>query len=78
MTNQIQSDIILLYANQYDMTDETTGERTRGTSLSYYFNTDLAPILNQDGSKGMRPAKCSCDITVFRKTKQFFDVITTS
>lgn len=67
MTNQIQADIVLLYANQYDMTDEQTGERTRGTSLSYYFNTGFEPIHNSDGSKGLRPAKSSSDWMLMTK-----------
>ena len=66
----IQSEIILLYANQYDMTDEQTGERTRGTSLSYYFNTGLEPIHNNDGSKGLRPAKSSSDWMLMSKIEK--------
>ena len=62
--------IVLLFANTYSMSDERTGEINSGTTISYYFNTDMAPSLNQDGSKGMRPAKCSCDIGVFKKIEK--------
>lgn len=67
MTTQMESNIILLFANQYDITDESTGERTRGTSINYYFSTGFEPIHNNDGSKGMRPAKSSSDWMLMTK-----------
>lgn len=63
----IQSEIILLYANQYDITDETTGERTSGTSINYYFSTGFEPLHNKDGSKGQRPAKSNSDFMIMSK-----------
>lgn len=63
----IQSEIILLHASQYDVVDDQTGERSRGTSISYYFNTGLDPIANPDGSKGLRPAKCASDFGLMSK-----------
>lgn len=63
----IQSEIILLHASQYNVVDEQTGERSSGTSISYYFNTGLDPVNNTDGSKGLRPAKCASDFGLMTK-----------
>ncbi len=63
----IQAEIILLYANQYLITDENTGERTSGTSINYYFSTGFDPIDNNDGSKGQRPAKSNSDYQIMKK-----------
>ncbi|MEY8357321.1 hypothetical protein AALB39_28815 [Lachnospiraceae bacterium 54-53] len=61
--------IILLYAGQYDMTDDS-GKRVQGTSVSYYFNTNLMAEDNINGTKGTRPAKSSCDFLVMGKIKR--------
>lgn len=59
--------IILLYAAQYEIVDERTGEIKRGMTCNYYFNTDLAVEDNVNGSKGTRPAKSSCEFQVMAK-----------
>ena len=64
---ELTGKIILLYAAGYDMTDEQTGVRTRGTTISYIMNSDLKVIDNADGSKGMRPAKSSSDWMLMTK-----------
>lgn len=52
--------IIVLYAGQFDMTNEN-GQQQRGTSVSYYFADQFHAQDNKDGTKGMRPAKCTMD-----------------
>lgn len=59
--------IILLYAGQYEIPDEKTGVINRGMTCNYYFNTDLAVEDNVNGTKGMRPAKSSCDFMLMQK-----------
>lgn len=66
MGNLIQNDIVLLYANKYNMVDEQTGETSKGTSINYYFN-QFKPTINQDGSKGLRPAKSTSDYELMNK-----------
>lgn len=61
--------IILLYAGQYQITDETTGEIKQGVTCNYYFNTDLRAEDNKNGTKGTRPAKGSIDFLLMRKIK---------
>lgn len=63
----METDIIVLYAGQYDMVDKATGQRSSGTSISYYLNTDLEQLDNTDGTKGMRPAKGSSDFNLMSK-----------
>lgn len=59
--------IIVLYAGQYSMVDERTGEVNSGTTVNYYFNVDLGAEDNTNGTKGMRPAKSTCDFNLMRK-----------
>lgn len=59
--------IILLYAGQYDIPDERGGKNNRGTSISYYFNTNLVAEDNVNGTKGTRPAKSTCDFNLMSK-----------
>lgn len=59
--------IILLYAGQYQITDETTGEIKQGVTCNFYFNTDLRAEDNKNGSKGTRPAKGSIDFLLMNK-----------
>lgn len=59
--------IILLYAGQYQITDETTGEIKQGVTCNFYFNTDLRAEDNKNGSKGTRPAKGSIDFLLMKK-----------
>lgn len=59
--------IILLYASQYRIQDEKTGEIKEGITANYYFNTRLEVVGNANGSVGTRPAKGSIPIDCFRK-----------
>ena len=62
--------IIVLFANSYAIADEKTGEINSGVSVSYYFNTEFSATDNSDGSRGMRPAKSSCDVSVMKKIQK--------
>lgn len=62
--------IILLYAAQYRMVDEKTGEVSQGVTCNYYFNVDLHNVDNTNGSKGTRPAKGSMDYLLMGKVKE--------
>lgn len=63
----VEMQIILLYAGQYDIPDERGGQNNRGTSISYYFNTNLVAEDNVNGTKGTRPAKSTCDFNLMSK-----------
>lgn len=65
----MEMQIILLYAGQYQITDESTGEVKQGVTCNYYFNTDLRAEDNKNGSKGTRPAKGSIDFILMKKIK---------
>lgn len=61
--------IILLFANQYSIKDEDTGELKEGITSNYYFNTDLSAVSNNNGAVGTRPAKGTIPIECFGKVK---------
>lgn len=63
----MKTQIILLYAGQWSMTDERTGEFNSGTTVNYYFNTNLTAEDNTNGTKGTRPAKSTCDFDLMKK-----------
>jgi len=65
----METQIILLFASQYQIADEKTGEVNRGVSCNYYFNVDLHAQDNTNGSKGTRPAKGVLDYSLFSKIK---------
>lgn len=54
----MEQDIIILSASQWSMTDETTGEIRKGTSLWYCYDKGKK-VINEDGSCGDTPAKVS-------------------
>lgn len=66
----MKQQIILLYAAQYRMVDEKTGEVSAGVTCNYYFNVDLHKIDNTNGSKGTRPAKGSMDYLLMGKIRE--------
>lgn len=63
----MQSEIILLYAGQYQIVDEKTGSITQGVTCNYYFNTNLSAEDNVNGTKGTRPAKGNLDFLLMGK-----------
>lgn len=62
--------VVLLYVGPYDMVTEE-GEHLSGISCSYYLATDLSPREKdkKTGSIGMRPAKCSLDLSLLDKVQ---------
>lgn len=62
-----KENIVVLFANPYDMTDEKTGKRTDGISVSYLYGTSLSPLINADHSLGQRPAKGSVSTSLWDK-----------
>lgn len=66
----MQGQILLLYAGQWEMVDEKTGEVNNATGISYILNSDLGVINNPDGTKGMRPAKSNSDYLLMSKIKR--------
>lgn len=63
----MKTEIILLYAGQYQIVDEKTGEVNQGVTCNYYFNTNLSAEDNANGTKGTRPAKGSLDFLLMGK-----------
>lgn len=63
----MKQQIIILYAAQYSMVDERTGQVNQGVTCNYYFNTNLSVEDNVNGSKGMRPAKGTLDFHLMGK-----------
>lgn len=63
----MQMEIILLYAGQYQIVDERTGEINQGVTCNYYFNTNLTAEDNTNGTKGTRPAKGTLDFNLMKK-----------
>lgn len=66
--NNVKQKILVLYSGSYAIPDEKTGVVNEGCSVSYYMLTDLQPVNNSDGTRGMRPAKCSVD-SLWNSTK---------
>lgn len=64
----VKQNILVLYSGTYAVPDERTGVVNEGCSMSYYMLTDLQPVNNPDGTRGMRPAKCTVD-TFWNSTK---------
>ena len=62
--------IILLYAGQYRIVDERTGEINEGVTCNYYFNTNLTAEDHENGTKGTRPAKGVMDYETMSKIKK--------
>lgn len=62
--------IILLYAGQYRIVDERTGEINEGVTCNYYFNTNLTAEDHENGTKGTRPAKGVMDYETMGKIKK--------
>lgn len=48
---------IITYAKPWGMIDERTGQQRQGVSIEYLACGDLAPVTNDDGSKGVRHCK---------------------
>ncbi len=55
---------ILIYAKSWQMVDEKTGANRQGISIEYLACEDLKPVVNEDGSMGVRHCKESVPLTM--------------
>ena len=62
--------MILLYAGQFRIVDERTGEINEGVTCNYYFNTNLTAEDHENGTKVTRPAKGVMDYETMSKIKK--------
>lgn len=68
--------VLLMYAVDYSIADETTpGRLTEGCTLQYYFFGDNGEALKtrfgtESGALGYQRAKCSCDKDIRKKIGQ--------
>ena len=52
--------VVIISANQYQFTDEKTGELNEGTTVRYLITHDMAPVEDaKSGSKGYKPGKAT-------------------
>lgn len=61
---------LVFYTKPWAMTDERTGERKEGLTVEYIMTSDLAPVKNEDGSKGYAYLKQSLNIDVLPKIQE--------
>lgn len=61
---------VVLYTKPWDMTDERTGERRTGITVEYVMADSMFPVVNEDGSKGVRHCKESLDTNKLLKIKE--------
>lgn len=64
--------VVIMFANPYEMKDENTGEVRRGLTLEYYVygqnGEALKPVVDAgSGALGIRRAKCSLPIDMKEK-----------
>lgn len=55
---------ILIYAKAWAMQDEKTGANRQGISIEYLACENLKPVVNEDGSMGVRHCKESVPLTL--------------
>lgn len=55
---------ILIYAKPWQMLDEKTGANRQGISIEYLACENLDPVVNEDGSMGVRHCKESIPLTM--------------
>ena len=70
--------IILLYAGQYRIVDEKTGEINEGVTCNYYFNTNLTAEDHENGTRAPAPPKASWTMRPCPKSKRLPPYITPS
>lgn len=61
----IKTDVLLLFASPYSIVDEKSGQVNEGVSCMYTFNSALKPMF-EDGVKGVRTAKVSLSLEVYK------------
>lgn len=62
----IKTDVLLLFASPYSIVDEKSGQVNEGVSCIYSFNSTLQPT-NENGVKGVRTAKVSLPLEVYKQ-----------
>ena len=65
----IKTDVLLLFASPYSIVDEKSGQVNEGVSCMYTFNSALKPMC-EDGVKGVRTAKVSLPLEVYKEKIQ--------
>lgn len=55
---------IVIYAKAWNIMDEKTGANRAGVSLEYLACENLDPVVNEDGSMGVRHCKESVPLTM--------------
>ncbi len=58
----MESKIFVFFANPYSFADEGTGVQRTGISVNYLMCDALSDVVNEDGSIGYRPCKCSINL----------------
>lgn len=61
---------IIIYTRPWNMEDEKTGEVRDGISVEYLLAENLNPVVNDDGSKGVRHCKDSISLDKADSIKQ--------
>lgn len=54
---------IVLFANPWSFEDERTGQRKEGITVEYVMSEDLKPVVNEDGSVGLKTYRDSLHIS---------------
>lgn len=45
---------VVVFANPWNMVDENTGKQREGVTLQYIMADNMLPVVNDDGSKGVK------------------------
>lgn len=61
---------LVIFTKPWNMVDETTGEKREGISIEYLMSENLIPVVNEDGSKGVRHCKESLNTNKLPKIKE--------
>lgn len=58
---------IITYSKPWNMTDDRTGQMKQGVSIEYLACDKLTPVINDDGSRGVRHCKESISTELLTK-----------
>lgn len=61
---------VVIYANPWSMIDEKTGKGMEGITVEYLACENLNPVVNEDGSLGVRHCKESIPLSLSPEIKQ--------
>lgn len=65
----METTIIILSATQYSITDEFSGEVTKGVTVWFYPSSNFGQYDNNKGQRGKKPCKSSLPYDEFDKLK---------